>query len=133
MVENEQKETTSKNKWNFIFGFTWNGQISSAPQLVLVYTKNKFCHFLITHLTFFLFAGKKNPDDTPVPRANNETGDRFRQYSIGLQYQSSMGSEIHESELMDYNCNMIEGKSYAIMLCLTTIRINMKSLIGCIR
>ena len=66
---------------------------------------------------------KSVPDDTPVPRANNETDDRFRQYSIGLQYQSSMGSEIHESELMDYNCNMIEGKNYAIML----------FLIGCIR
>ena len=121
MVENEQKETTSKNKWNFIFGFTWNGRISSAPQLVLVYTKNKLLPF--SHHTsdiFFYLLIKNNPDDTPVPRANNKTGDRFGQYSIGLQYQSSMGSEIHESELVDYNCNMIEGKSYAIMLCLTT-------------
>ena len=41
---------------------------------------------------------KSVPDDTPVPRANNETDDRFRQYSIGLQYQSSFGSKIHESE-----------------------------------
>ena len=44
---------------------------------------------------------KSVPDDTPVPRANNETDDRFRQYSIGRQYQSSFGSEVHKSELMD--------------------------------
>ena len=41
---------------------------------------------------------KSVPDDTPVPRANNETDDRFRQYSIGQQYQSSFGSEVHKSE-----------------------------------
>ena len=44
---------------------------------------------------------KSVPDDTPVPRANNETDDRFRQYSIGQQYQSSFGSEVHKSEWMD--------------------------------
>ena len=67
-------------------------------KLVIVYTKNKLLPFSHYTSDIFYLLIKSIPDDTPVPRANNETDDRFRLCSIGLQYQSRMGSENHQSE-----------------------------------